>query len=216
MNLAAVALVPHQPETGAWYRVAGTRWISTAIVTAHTVVTPSRFYDPTSASPQFRTLYLSDNLHVALFEAQALLGAPTRPGGPVPAPKGHWMTLTVSVQLHAVLDLSARASQATLDVTVQELTGDWLGYQARSHLTNVSAPTGTAPTQMLGEAIYRDLRGLEGFLTVSAKVPTNRNLIVFPDRLGPNSFVQYEWTDERGRIRQYRIDHGNPDGRDIP
>lgn len=215
MNLAAVALLPSQPQTGTWYRVAGTRWISRAIATAHTMVTPSRFHDPLSASPQFRTLYLSDNSLVALFEAGALLGTPMRPGGPVPAPKGHWTVLTVMVQLNAILDLSALAPQATLDVTVQELTGDWEGYRQRSSMTNVVAPTGTAPTQLLGEAIYRDTRSLEGFLTVSAKVAMNQNLVVFPDRLGPNSFVEYEWTDEYGHQRKYRVDQGDPNGRSV-
>jgi RES domain-containing protein len=211
MNLAAVSLLRHQPETRTWYRVTDTRFLTAAIATAHTAVVPSRFYDPHSANPQFTTLYLSDSSLVAMFEAQALFGSPTTPGGSVPAPAGSWVALTVRVNLQAVVDLSDLVSQAWLGASVQELTGDWRGYQSRSARTNVSVPVGTAPTQALGEAIHRDPRRLEGFLTVSAKVPHNQNLIAFPQHLRNGSFVEYIWSDNAGR-HAYRIDQGNPNG----
>ena len=65
---------------------------------------------------------------------------------------------------------------------------------------------------MRGEAIHRDLLGLEGFPTVSANVPANRNLIVFPDLLRPGSFVESEWNEGD---HFYRIDHDDPNGRNI-
>jgi len=147
-----------------------------------------------------------------MFEAQALFGSPTTPGGAIAAPAGAWVVLTVRVQLEAVADLSDVASQALLDCSVQELTGDWRGYRQRSTTTNVSNPVGTAPTQALGEAIHQDPRDLEGLLTVSAKVPYNRNLVAFPGHLRSSSFVEYEWTDAAGASRAYRIDQSNPDG----
>lgn len=211
MNLAAVALLTTRPETGTWYRVAGTAWLRSAIATAHTLTTSSRFYDPYTASPQFRTLYLTDSSLVAMFEASALFGSPAMPGGPIPAPRGSWTILTVSVRLSAIVDLSEVAAQALLNASVQELTGDWPGYRLRSATTNVTAPIGAAPTQMLGEAIHQDPRGLEGFRFVSAKVPTNRNLVVFPDQLQPGSFVEYTWEEARGS-RRYRVDHDHPNG----
>jgi hypothetical protein len=214
VNLAAAALLRERPETGTWYRAAGIRWVRSAIATAHTRVTKSRFYDPYSATPQFPTLYLADSSLVAMFEAQALFGSLTMPGGPVAAPRGSWVILTVHVQLQAVLNLSDLTSQAALDVSAQELTGDWQGYWLRSPASNVTAPTGTAPTQMLGEAIHRDTRRLEGFTTISAKVPTNRNLVVFPDHLRTGNFVSYEWEDENGS-HIYRIDQDDTDGRVI-
>jgi hypothetical protein len=212
VNLTAVALLTDHPENRPWYRVVGTRYLGSAIATAHTVAVPSRFYDPTTAYPQFSSLYVSDNSLVAMFEAQALFGSPTTPGGSVPAPAGAWTVLTVRVQLDAVVDLSDMASQALLDASVQELTGDWRGYRLRSTITNVTNPTGTAPTQALGEAVHRDPRGLEGLLTVSAKVPYNRNLVAFPDHLRPRSFVEYEWTDAAGAGHTFRIDQANPNG----
>ncbi len=120
VNLTAVALLTDHPENRPWYRVVGTRYLGSAIATAHTVAVPSRFYDPTTAYPQFSSLYVSDNSLVAMFEAQALFGSPTTPGGSVPAPAGAWTVLTVRVQLDAVVDLSDMASQALLDASVQE------------------------------------------------------------------------------------------------
>jgi hypothetical protein len=212
MNLAAVTLLPAFAENRTWYRVAGTRWVRSAIATAHTVVTSSRFYDPYTATPQFPTLYLADSPLVAMFEAMALLGSPAIPGGPVPAPRGSWTILTVRVQLRAILDLSSLGAQSALDISAQELTGDWQGYRMRSRSTNVAVPIGTAPTQMLGEAVHSDPRGLEGFTTVSAKVTANRNLVVFPDHLFPGSFIEYDWDDGE---HVYRIDTDDPNGREL-
>jgi hypothetical protein len=212
VNLAAVSLLTDHPENRAWYRVVGTRYLASPIATAHTVAVPSRFYDPITAYPQFSSLYVSDSSLVAMFEAQALFGSPTTPGGTIPAPAGGWIVLTVRVQLDAVIDLSDTTSQALLDASVQELTGDWPGYRQRSATTNVTNPTGRAPTQNLGEAIHQDPRNIEGLLTVSAKVPYNRNLVVYPDHLRASSSVRYEWTDAGGVDREYRIDRANPNG----
>jgi hypothetical protein len=120
--------------------------------------------------------------------------------------------LTVQVTLSKLVDLSDLRSQALLDSTVQELTGDWVGYRQRSRATSVRVPVGTAPTQALGEAIHRDPRDIEGFLAVSAKVTTNVNLVVFPEHLDAGSFVRYEWEDHNGRMRRFRVDGNNPDG----
>lgn len=189
MNLAAVSLLTHHPENRQWYRAVDPRFLMSAIATAHTIAVPSRFYDPITAYPQFSSLYVSDSPLVAMFEAQALFGSPTTPGGSVPAPAGAWVVLTVRVRLDAIVDLSDVASQASLDVSVQEPTGDWRGYRQRSATTMVQHPTGTAPTQALGEAIHRDARRLEGLMTVSAKVPYKRNLVAFPGNLRSTSFV---------------------------
>jgi hypothetical protein len=140
MNLAAVSLLTVHPENRRWYRAVDTRYLTSAIAAAHTVAVPSRFYDPITAYPQFSTLYVSDSSLVAMFEAQALFGSPTRPGGSVPAPRGAWTVLDVNLQLDAVVDLSDVASQALLAASVQELTGDWRGYRQRSAATNVRNP----------------------------------------------------------------------------
>lgn len=215
MILSNIAKIKTQPETGSWYRVTGPQYLATAIATNQTIVTPSRFYDPLTASPQFRSLYLADDVMVALFEAQALLGSPYTPGKMVSSPKGGWVTLTVKVHLANIVDFSKGSSQKTLETTAEELTGDWRGYRIRSPLTQVSDPTGIAPTQELGAAVFKDRRSLEGFSYVSAKVPYHRNLVVFPDHLDAASFVEYEWHDGH-LMRRYRIDSGNPNGAYLP
>jgi hypothetical protein len=214
MNSANVPRLTPNAENRTWYRAVDSRFLTSAIATKHTIAVPSRFYDPFSASPQFSTLYVLDNSLVALFEIQALFGSPTTPGGVVPAPTGAWTTLTVRVRLRRVVDLTDLASQALLDINVQELTGDWRGYAQRSSRTNVTVPVGTAPTQYLGEAIFRDSRNLEGFLTVSAKVPYHRNLIAFPAHFRSRSYIAYDWRDTGGN-HTYRVDQANPEGKQV-
>jgi hypothetical protein len=74
--------------------------------------------------------------------------------------------------------------QQLIDMTVQELTGDWRGYQFRLHAPSYIQHVGLpAPTQRLGEALFRVRPHIEGFLTASAKVPTRSNVVVFLDNL---------------------------------
>ena len=67
----------------------------------------------------------------------------------------------------------------------------------------------------LSEAIHHDARLLEGFRAVSAKVPSNRNLVVFPDHLRAGSYVEYEWDDAAGMHHTYRVDQARPDGVEV-
>jgi hypothetical protein len=127
---------------------------------------------------------------VALFEAEALLGSPTRPGGVLPQPRLAWTILNVRVNLQRIADLTQVVAQNQLATTAQELTGDWEGYQLRGPRTSVSEPVGLAPTQELGAALF-DMPDLEGFRTPSAKVPYAMNLVVFPQKLLPGSYVEF-------------------------
>lgn len=212
MNLSAVSLLPTSGENGVWWRAADIRYAASAIATGHTKSTPSRFYDPQSAVPQFPTLYLADNQIAAMFEIGALYGSPAAPGGAMPAPRGVWIVLSARVQLARVVDLSSVVGQATVQTSAQELTGDWKAYRQRGPSTAVPAPTGTAPTQELGEAIHRDGRRVEGLLTISAKMPFQKNLVVLPDNLSPGSSVVYDWTDAAGVHHEFTVDSANPGG----
>jgi hypothetical protein len=141
-------------------------------------------------------LYLAEDHQVALFEVGALLGSPFRNGQYVANPQQAWLILNVQVILQAVADLTEVAEQLKLLTTVQELTGDWRGYLRRNLQTPVSQPTGLAPTQLLGRALYR-ARRFEGFRTLSARVPTHRNLVVFPDRLRTDSRIVFTHPQSR-------------------
>lgn len=177
-------------ETGVWYRALQTHFLPTALATAHTTTIPSRFSDASPASPGFEILYLAENHLVALLEVQALLGSPTTPGGVVPHPRSTWAVLNVKVNLRNVIDLSNPASQNALDITAQELTGDWLGYRLRNQGTTITGPTGTAPTQELGAALH-GIPDLEGFKSLSAKAPYHQILAIFPQKLRSDSEVSW-------------------------
>jgi hypothetical protein len=190
VNLSGCGLLTAAAEAGVWYRTIEPQYWPTALQTSQTVLSSSRFNPGPLLNPLFETLYLAEDLQVALFEVEALLGFPTHPGGVFPQPRLAWTILNVQVQLQRVADLTAVAAQTLLATTAQELTGDWEGYQLRSTRTSVSEPVGLAPTQELGAALS-SVPNLEGFRTPSARVPYARNLVVFPQKLLPGSRVVF-------------------------
>lgn len=181
---------PLGPESRIWYRAIQTHFLATALSTRHTRTISSRFSGATPVSPGYEILYLAENHAIALLEAQALLGSPITPGGLVPHPHSTWTILNVSVRLQAIAELTDEATQNLLATTAQEITGDWMGYRLRGLGTTVKGPTGLAPTQELGDALYR-VPGLEGFRTLSAKVPYQEVLVVFPQKLRKGSRVSW-------------------------
>jgi RES domain-containing protein len=190
MNLLGCLALSRSPETGTWYRAIQPQFWQTSLATAQTKSIPSRFSEGTIARPQFEILYLAETQMVALFEVQALFGSPTRPGGVIANPRRPWTVINVQVQLQDIADLTQVSQQTLLATSAQELTGDWYGYQQRSLFTSVSQPVGTAPTQALGAALFA-VSGLEGFLTLSAKLPYHKNLVIFPQKLHSGSRVEF-------------------------
>ena len=197
MNLANVARLATAPVSGVWYRAVTLPYLASALATAHTRTVRSRFNAGPllPAKDRFRSSYLAGTPAVALYECGAMFGVPWRPGGSVPNPHLAMAVLNVIVKLNVVCDLadhSPHGPQALLATNAQELTGDWDGWHARSVLapTAVSGPTGIAPTQHLGKALHKI--GVEGFISISARVPTERNLVVLPDNLQPGSSVVFK------------------------
>jgi hypothetical protein len=187
MNLANCANLPTQPERQTWYRAIQVQYLGTPLQTSHKPGTPSRYNE---GNRQFEILYFADNHQVALYEVEAMLGSPLY-GVTLPNPYFTWTILNVQVQLNEVVDLTNTNNQVTVQTSAQELTGDWRSYQLRSPTMPIPQPTGPAPTQQLGAALY-GVAPIEGFLTLSARVPTQRILAVFPQKLAPggNSFVK--------------------------
>jgi hypothetical protein len=190
MNLGACPALQTGPETGVWFRAVQPQHWPNALETAHTVFLASRFSPATASRPAYRVLYLAENQLVALFEVEAVLGSPFPGGTYVPNPSQAWTVLNIRVTLQRVADISDVAEQAKLGTTAQELTGDWKGYLFRNPFTPVSRPTGPGPTQDLGQALY-NVPGLEAFRAVSAKMPTHRNLVVFPGKLQLGSKIEF-------------------------
>lgn len=178
------------PESGIWYRAVETRFLSTALSTRQTRTTTSRFNGVPPGSSSYEILYLAENHLVALLEVEALMGSPVNPGSLVPQPHRSWTMLNVTVSLQRVADLTDLSTQEALQITAQELTGDWVGYLLRGPATTVKNPTGLAPTQELGAALYQ-VPSLEGFKSISSKAPYHQILAVFPEKLLPGSRVSW-------------------------
>lgn len=195
---ATVRSLAQTPETGTWFRAVQLRFLSSALAAAHTMIRPTRYNAGRRARRPFPTLYFADSHQVALFEVQALFGAPI---SPIPNPGVSCAILNVSMSLSAVADLTQRATIRRLRSTAQELTGDWRGYRMRRP---VGRPVGTAPTQKLGRALHHT--GVyEGFQALSARVSGGRVLVVFPDRLQAGSFVNFAYTDAAGDPQEYVV-----------
>jgi hypothetical protein len=146
-------------------------------------------------------LYLAETPEVALFEVGALLGSPYFGLGSliVREPRRSWIMTEIEVSLHGVAQLHVVSEQEKIDVTAQLLTGDWTGYLKRKDSDSVNGPRGIAPTQALGNALYRH-PSFEAFTTVSAKVPTHRTLVIFPKKVGTRSQVIFHNPFTRDRI----------------
>jgi len=182
-GLAGVcAGLPTRPETRTWFRAVQPQFWQTALASRQTLTRATRFNGGATAPAPFETLYLAENPMVALFEVEALYGDPSVPGSVIPHPQKAYITLNVQVALSRVTDLTDDAAQASLKTSAQELTGDWRGYRQRGRNTTVQQPSGDAPTQSLGAALS-SVADLEGFLTLSARIPYHEVLVIFPQKL---------------------------------
>ncbi len=202
MNLAGVGSLTPISISGTWWRAVQVRHLPNPLGTTHTNTTPGRFNAGTTTHPGMEVLYLTEDLLVAQFEVGALLGSPIPGHSFVPNPLAvGWSFLPMTVSVGAVADVTSPPELVKLDTSVQELTGDWRGYGLR--LPPVPALTrphwSNVPTHRLAHEIHA-AKTFEGLLTFSAKVPTKRNLVLFPNRLKKPSFVSY--TDPAGTTVQ--------------
>jgi hypothetical protein len=183
MNLSACSALQTLPLTGVWYQALPLAHLQTALKTSQTRVIPGRF---NSGSGVFDVLYLCENQFVAFMEIGATFGSLTMV---IPNPAVAWAALNVRVTLNAITDLTAHL--AVLQTNAQELTGDWRGYSDRRTAGSmIGVEVGQPPTHQLGDALYA-APGLEAFITFSAKMPTYRCLVVFPNKLHSRSVVEF-------------------------
>ena len=133
----------------------------------------NRFND---GAGNFALRYLASDQNVALLEAAALHGANATGfvAGPLPV---RWTVYRYEVtQQLTVVNFTDPTVRTQADTTVQELTGDWLGYYQRSMGTR--PPRQRAPTQRLANTIHASTQA-DGLLAPSAKIPLNENLVLF-------------------------------------
>jgi RES domain len=191
MKLSACGSLARIPQTGVWYRAIQLKFWNSLLATAHTSTIPGRFNAGNSPHPGFEILYFGENHQVAFFEVQALLGSPYPGAAYVPNPSAAWAIINVDIQLRSIADLTKVSQRKVIDTSVQELTGDWRGYGLRNPHAALTAPHwSNVPTQRLGHALH-GVADLEGFLSYSAKVATHKNLVIFPKKLRPGSFVKF-------------------------
>jgi len=193
VNLVRCSSLARTGVRGTWYRAVDPRYLANALSTLHTTTTPSRF---SPAHQRSRSCIWPRNPMVALFEARALFGSPSAPGGVIPHPSRPLVALPTMVSLSAAADLTDPGEAAVSDANAQELTGNWRSYATRIPPGRFPAPlTGTPPTQTLGNALFA-LGSQQGFTSFSATIPDYKILAVFPDRLkGTPDFLQYSYHD---------------------
>jgi hypothetical protein len=192
MNLSQCRQLQHRRLRGTWIRALHPRHIANPLSAAHTPTHASRFSPGTMADPAFEILYLAEDPTVALFEVQALLGS-AYPGSTfVPNPAGGaWTLVDVDVKLQAVVDFTKLTSCNGIGTSFQELTGDWRAYALRKPSKPRGGRNGSdIPTQRLGRRLEK-IPDLEGFLSYSARIATQRNLMIFPHKLLPGSQLRY-------------------------
>ena len=112
------------------------------------------------------------------------------------------VTLNISVKVSDIADLTDPGEANLLATNAQELTGDWLSFSNRS---GGKPHAGKAPTQELGEELYR-LGLFKGFVNFSAKLPDYRILGVFTGRLSPGSdSIKYSYHDGHGVLQTISV-----------
>lgn len=190
MKLANCKKLILSPVNNVWFRAIPPRRLATALQSSHTLDTKSRFSPGDAAETPYEVLYLAENQMAALYEVRALLGSPSRP---VPNPsRTKYAILDIHVKLQSVADLTEPSQLKSLDISSQELTGNWELYEDE-----------IAPTQRLGAALFAT-KNVEGFLATSAPASPNRNLIVFPRKLLKGSELVFEDESPSGTIHRIK------------
>ena len=194
-----------RPVSGTWYRAVAPRFLSNPISTSHSKTVASRFSAASPAHSGFEILYLAEKPQVALFEVGALYGSPL--SGVVVNPQALFRIVAIQVHLSGMVDVSKPAEAAKVYSNAQELTGDWRCYRERGRLpgASVKVPTGKAPTQKFGEQLYALCPNVQGFVTLSARLPYFKILGIFTRRLKAGSSDYISYTDPSGTHTPVRI-----------
>jgi hypothetical protein len=199
LTKGALSALPCAALNGTWYRCFPLAFARHQLSLAYSRTALSRFSAGRRlpVADQYELLYLAETRFVALCEFRALVGLPLA-GLVRPLPRGIFRTKAFHATIGSVADLAdVTRSQLPLRTGAQELTGDWQAnhFRASGHALpgiSVPTPTGLAPTQDLGGALFRT-PGVEGFTSLSSVVPTRRILGIFPAKLNAGSSVRYRY-----------------------
>lgn len=186
MNLSACPTLLRTIEGGTWHRAVQPQHLSDALDLGYTRDVPSRF----NAGG-------NDGQMQILISGRESVGHTVQGRGAVREPIDAYAKSRAAVDncSHHRPSPRGRGSLSRRDPRTPRydspgIDGDWKGYAIRTPMHSVSEPAGLAPTQELGAALYA-VPGLEGFITVSAKLPDSRNLVIFPQKLHSGSRLEY-------------------------
>lgn len=120
-------------------------------------------------------LYLADSPITAAYEAQAVVNAA---GKAVVQARSPRVTLTVDVAIARALDLTTDDALETLGITRDQLLATFL--RAQERYATISQEVGAAAHRL----------GITAILAPSRIVATGTNLVIFPDNLRRNDYLQ--------------------------
>ena len=171
------------PISGDSFRLVALRYQDSLLSTIGSFKRGGRY----NIAQQFEALYLSGSPITALKEIRYLINTPA---GVSAYPTRPYILLSLQYQLHRVIDLTDSHVRNFLDTNMQELTGSWYSFIEEE----------IAPTQQLGKIAY-DL-GVQALKVPSSVDLENNgfNLVIFPENLPPNGFVEIYGPD--GEFRQ--------------
>jgi RES domain-containing protein len=187
MKMDQVTLLPRRAIGGHWFRAIKPKYAGRPLDLAYTADHWSRYSPGIDAAHRpFETLYLAEDPIVALREVEAIYGSVRL----VPNPIDAWCLFPYQLALNAVVDLTDATSLALISTSLQEITGRW---------GPPFYPRGTAPTQQLGEAVFRQ-DDTQGIVFPSARAG-GINLVVFPEKVTGTAWIRCK---DAGGV-EYRI-----------
>jgi hypothetical protein len=131
----------------------------------------------------FGGIYFSEDPITAQVEAESIFASPG--GSFFTIKRSPWVTLVIEGMLNRLLDLTDSSVQRRLGTTLAELTDDWRMSQDEYRKGKGPLP----PTQLLGTAAYATGRIVGMRYRSARKTRDGVNVVVFPDRLIPDSHL---------------------------
>jgi RES domain-containing protein len=176
-----LAKIKPRQFSGTVYRCIGSRFLSAPLASASSKRQGGRFNPPGS----FEVLYTALAADTALAEREGILLTDAAIKAARAIRTG--VLLRIACHLTSVLDLTDEHVRQRLDISLPDLTGPWLPWNARTDAPG-SAVAAVAPSQRIGLSVYPS-RHFEAILAPSAKDAKGRCLAIFPDRLQSGSRV---------------------------
>jgi RES domain-containing protein len=189
-----LAAVEPRPFSGVAYRIIGSRFLASPLVSAGSRARGGRFNPP----GEFEVLYTALSVDTAFAERDGFLL--TAAGIKAARAVRTGVLLKIVCRLSAVLDLTDERVRKRLGLSLGDLLGPWVPWNvvASGFERRRPALVTAAPGQALGRVVYASGR-FEAILSPSAKDPGGRCLAILAGRLRDASSVTID--DPTGIIR---------------